>query len=155
MVNFIIFQYLYKQFILFTYADEFKSLFYEEALEWSLSNKIQTKLISKKILIKIFKIVTPLGPVNVFFLLLYPWLFDTLPLNFYYGTLNFWFVYIFQIIFLTYGTVLFFAFGILFSSICVYLVNQFRHLNCFFENMTYTNKEEMREGVIRHVFLWR
>lgn len=124
-------------------------------MDWSLSNKIQTEVISFEILVKIFKFLAPLVPVNAFALLLNPWLFDNLPLAVYSGPLNFWFVYVFEVIYFVYITVLYVSFDVLFVSICIYLVNQIRHLCCFFENISYANKDEIREAIDRHVFICR
>lgn len=146
---------LTKQYILIIHADDLKSLLYEHALDWSQSNKNQTKEISYETSRKLFKIFTLVFLTNMLILFLNPWLFDSLPVAFYSGPLNFWLLYVFQIVFLSYSSYLFLCFDVLYVSICIYIANQLRHLNCFLRNISYTNKREMREGVIRHVFLRR
>lgn len=148
-------QCLIRQYILFVHANDIKSLLFEQAIDWPSSIQTRTKVISEKFLVKIFKILGPIIPLNVFLFLLKPLLFNSLPMAAFYGTLNFWFIYVFQILYFTYAIVLYLSFDILFVLICVYLINQLRYLRAFFEEISFRNKEQKEAGVKHHILIMR
>lgn len=137
------------------YWDDIKTVLFQSVFEWPVYNKKQTKEISHDTALKMFKVLIFLCLINVIILLLKPWFLNELPLALHSESINFWIIYSIQAIHLTYVLVLMFGFDIIYVSVCIFLINNFRHLACLFENLTYLDYNEMKEGVRRHVVLMR
>lgn len=127
----------------------------QPVMYWSRRNKELTEEISLDKVFKIFGAFVFLCTFNCIVIILKPWMQDELPLAFYSPSINYWIIYFIQVIYMQYVLVITLASDIIYTSICVYYINQLRHLACLFESLTFSDEQEMKKGVRRHVELMR
>lgn len=127
----------------------------QPVLDWPIKNKDQTKVISLNKALKIVGGFIVVCVLNFFFLALKPWIVDELPLGFSSPFISFWIIYFIQIMYMHYAFMVMYGFDMIFAAVCIHHINQLRYLGFLFENLTFFDQDNMKEGVLRHVALMR